>query len=151
VYTITSSNCTSLWSLTLNEIKLSVFQHALLAHNISYSYRYTYMHIYIYIYIYIYIECVCVCMFMCVHLICSSLSSLTLHLHHMPLFVSTITTITNKWHWDSHCNTCIIKFSPCISNGTPCIVIITCLFVWFCQQYMQSFIFYTFFFGLLSC
>ncbi len=74
------------------------------------------------IYIYIYIVCVCVCMFMCVHLICSSLYSLTLHLNHMPLFVSTMTTITNKWHWDSHHNTCITKFSPCISNGTPCIV-----------------------------
>jgi hypothetical protein len=45
VYTITSSNCTSLWSLTLNKIILSVFPHALLAHNISYPY------------------CVCVCVY----------------------------------------------------------------------------------------
>lgn len=102
----------------------------------------------IYIYIYICRVCVCVCVY--VYVCPPDLQQLVLtntpSPPHASKFVSTITTITNKWHWDSHRNTCIIKFSPCISNGTPCIVIITCLFVWFCQQYMQSFIFYTFFF-----
>ncbi len=126
MYTITSSKCMSLWSLTLNKIKLSVFPHALLAHNISYPYS----------------VCVCLCVSSWFVVACT----------HQHSISTTCLYLCLQWQLSQLSgigipivNTCITKFSPCISNGTPCIVIITCLFIWFCQQDVQSFIFYTFF------